>query len=183
MKWGINVKKEILIRVSVIIAICIATVALVLGYVTVNKLSKINPQEEKTKYSISFDNDSLKETKIGKTITDPKNTSVIGTNFTSVIALKEIGDSVTYTWNIKNNGTVDAVLEKKPKIIGLNDNDMKAIDAIMYINDEEVTEGMEIKAKELATAKIVISYKEDAKTVMDPTSIQFISSTFEFRQK
>ena len=55
-------KKEVVSKVAIIIAICIATVALVLGFVTVNKLSKLNPKSENnSKYSLYFDKNSFKE--------------------------------------------------------------------------------------------------------------------------
>ena len=73
-------KKEVVSKVAIIIAICIATVALVLGFVTVNKLSKINPKsEDNSKYSLYFDKNSFKETPLGKTLTDKKNSGVSGT--------------------------------------------------------------------------------------------------------
>ena len=178
-------KKEVVSKVAVIIAICIATVALVIGFVTVNKLSKISPKGDSndTKYSLYFDKNSFKETPLGKTMTDKKNSGVSGTNITGMIALKEEGDSINYTWNIVNNGTVSAKLVEEPELLGLNDNDKDAIEYEVYINDESVSKGLEIGAGEIATAKLVIRYKKNSPTVINPATIQVVSLTFNFTQK
>lgn len=177
-------KKEVVSKVAIIIAICIATVALVLGFVTVNKLSKINPKsEDNSKYSLYFDKNSFKETPLGKTLTDKKNSGVSGTNITGMIALKEEGDSINYTWNIVNNGTVSAKLAEEPELLGLNDNDKQAIEYEVYINDESVSKGIEIGAGEIATAKLVIKYKKNSPTIINPGTVQVVSLTFNFTQK
>ena len=177
-------KKEVVSKVAIIIAICIATVALVLGFVTVNKLSKMNPkQSESGKYSLYFDKNSFKETPLGKTLTDKKNSGVSGTNITGLIALKEEGDSINYTWNIVNNGTVTAKLVEEPEILGLSDNDKEAIEYEMYINDESVSKGLEIGAGEIASAKLVVRYKKNSPTVINPGTVQVVSLTYNFTQK
>ena len=180
-------KKEILTKVAVIISLCIATVALVIGFVTVNKLSKMHSNSEnsssKTKYSIYFDKNSFKETPSGNTLTDAKNSGVSGTNITGLIAFKQEGDSISYTWNIVNNGTVSAKVVDDPEMFGLNDNDKQAINYKIYINDEEVSKGFEIGPGETALAKLVLEYKKNSPTVINPTSIQVISLTLNFQQK
>lgn len=178
-------KKEVLIKVAIIVAMCIASVALVLGFVTVNKLSKMNSNtiSKKTKYSIYFDKSSFKETAIGTTLTDKENSGVSGTNITGLIALKKAGDAISYTWNIVNNGNVSAKIVEDPELLGLNENDKQAIDYKMYINDEEVTKGFEIGPGETATAKLTIEYKQNAPTVINPATIQVVSLTLNFQQK
>ncbi len=179
-------KKEILTKVAVIISLCIASVALVIGFVTVNKLSKMrsnNVSSSKTKYSVYFDKNSFKETPSGNTLTDAKNSGVSGTNITGLIAFKQEGDSISYTWNIVNNGTVSAKVVEDPELFGLNDNDKQAINYKIYINDEEVSKGFEIGPGETALAKLVLEYKKNSPTVINPTSIQVISLTLNFQQK
>lgn len=177
-------KREIVTKVAIIVSMCIATVALVIGFVTVNKLSKMNnTKTAKTKYSVYFDKNSFKETPYGNTLTDKNNSGVSGTNITGLLAFKQEGDSINYTWNIVNNGTVSAKLVEEPTLLGLNDNDKQAINYKLYINDEEVSKGFEIGAGETATAKLAIEYKKNSPTVINPASIQVISVTLNFSQK
>ena len=75
-------KKEILTKVSTIIAICIATVALVLGFVTVNKLSKVKEPKNTTKFNVVFEEKTLKATTVGTTSIDNENTKISGDNIT-----------------------------------------------------------------------------------------------------
>lgn len=179
-------KNNVLTKVAIIIAICIASVALAIGFVTVTKLSNIKADKEKVtnaKYSLYFDKDSLKETIGGKAITDKKNTAVQGTNVTGIIALKEKGDTVTYTWNIINNGSVDAELIEMPTILGLQDNFKEAIGYELYINDEKAHKGSIVEAGDITSAKLVIIYKKDTTITIDPTTIQVVSTTLNFQQK
>lgn len=176
-------KKEVLTKVSIIIAICIATVALVLGFVTVNKLSKVKEPKNTTKFNIEFEEKTLKATTTGGTTIDKDNTRISGDSITSIIGLKNPGDGVIYTWDIVNNGNVSAVLENDPTLLGLNNNDKQAVDMEVTINDERAKKGTEIRAGETATAKIVITYKQNAPTVINPTTVQVISTTLTFKQK
>lgn len=176
-------KKEILTKVSTIIAICIATVALVLGFVTVNKLSKVKEPKNTTKFNVVFEEKTLKATTVGTTSIDNENTKISGDNITSIIGLKIPGDGVIYTWDIVNNGNVTAVLDKNPILLGLNNNDKQAVDIEVLINDEKAKKGTEIKAGETATAKMVVTYKQNAPTIIDSTKVQVISATLSFRQK
>ena len=178
-------KKEVVSKIAIVISLCIATVILVIGFVAVNKLSKMNTtkETEDTKYSIYFDKNTFKENPTGKTLTDPKNSGVSGTNLTGLIALKEPGDSITYTWNIVNNGNVSAKLVEEPVLSGLSDNDKQAIEYKLYINDEEVSKGIEVGAGETASAKLVIKYKTDSPTQINAATIQVVSLTLNFAQK
>lgn len=179
-------KKEVVSKVAIVIALSIATVILVIGFVAVYKLSKMNnttKNNEDTKYSIYFDKNSFKENPTGNTLTDSKNSGVNGTNITGLIALKQPGDSITYTWNIVNNGDVSAKLVEEPELCGLSDNDKQAIDYVLYINDEEVSKGLEIGAGETATAKLEIKYKNDSPTQINAATIQVVSLTLNFAQK
>lgn len=179
-------KSSIISKVAIIISLCIATVALVIGFVIVSKISNIKVEKNnniKTKYSLYFDKDSLKETIVGNTVTDKKNTGVEGTNITGIIAFKDKGDSVTYTWNIINNGDVDAKLVEMPHILGLQDNNKEAIEYDLFINNKKVSKGTIIEAGDIAGCKMVIKYKKDSKTIIDPSTIQVVSTTFNFAQK
>ena len=53
----------------------------------------------------------------------------------------------------------------------------------MFINDEEVSKGLEVAAGETASAKLVVKYKTDATTKIDPATIQVVSLTLNFAQK
>ena len=177
-------KKEFLTKVAVVISMCIASIALVIGFVAVNKLSKMSPKKENpTKYAIYFDKNTFKEAPHGNTLTDAKNSGVSGTNVTGLIALKQEGDSINYTWNIVNSGTVSAKVVEDPMIMGLNDNERQAINYKLYINDEEVTKGFEIGPGETAVAKLVIEYKKNSPTKINPATIQVVSLTLNFQQK
>ena len=68
-------------------------------------------------------------------------------------------------------------------MLGLNNNDKQAVDIEVLINDEKAKKGTEIKAGETATAKMVVTYKQNAPTVIDSTKVQVISATLTFRQK
>lgn len=176
-------KNEVLTKVAVIIAICIASVALVLGFATVNRLSKYGNKCKDTNYSLYFDKNSFKATTIGKSLIDEKNSGISGTNVTGLVALKEKGDTITYTWNIVNNGTADAKLNELPELLGLSDNDKQAIEYELTINNEEVKKGTVIEAGETVAAKLVIAYKTNSPTTINPATIQVISLTLNFSQK
>jgi len=176
-------KKELLTKVSIIIAICIATVALVLGFVTVNKLSKVKDPKNNSRFNIYFEEKTLKSTTIGSTSIDKENTKITGDNITSIISLKNPGDEIIYTWDIVNSGNVSAVLDNNPTLQGLNNNDKQAIDIKVSINDEKAKKGTEIKAGETATAKLVVTYKQNAPTVINPANVQVVSATLTFKQK
>ena len=180
-------KKDLIVKIAIIIALSMATVALVIGFVTVNKLSnmdkKAKQEANESKYSLKFDKSSLKETVQGKTLTDKENTGVSGTNITGVVAFKEKGDSITYTWDIVNDGTKDAILNELPVIYGLNNNDKQAIEYEFIINDQKATENTIIEAGDTAAAKLTIKYKNNSPVSINPTTIQVISLTFDFSQK
>jgi len=178
-------KKDVVSKITIVILLCVATIILVIGFVAVNRLSNVsnNEKSEETKYSLYFDKNTFKENPAGKTLTDAKNSGVSSTNLTGLIAFKEPGDSITYTWNIVNNGNVSAKLVEEPVLSGLSENDKQAIEFQMFINDEEVSKGLEVAAGETASAKLVVKYKTDATTKIDPATIQVVSLTLNFAQK
>lgn len=178
-------KKDVVSKIAIVIAMCIATVILVIAFVAVNRLSKANTSNKSsdTKYSIYFDKNSFKESPSGKTLTDPKNSGVSGTNVIGLVAFKEPGDSITYTWNIVNNGDVSAKLVEEPELSGLSENDKQAIEYQLFINDEEVSKGIEIGGGETANAKLVVKYKTDSPTQINVSTIQVLSVTMNFAQK
>lgn len=176
-------KKDITKKVVTIMFLSVATVLLVLGFVAVKKLSLIDYGSKNTKYSLYFDKESLNETTTGKTLTDKDNTSISGTNITGRIALKEKGDSVIYTWDIINGGTVDAELKELPVILGLNSNDKQAITYDLEINNQKAEVGTIIRRGEVANAKLVIRYKNDSPTLIDQSTVQVVSVTLQFNQK
>ena len=113
------------------------------------------------------------------------------------VKLTKPGDSVTYTFKVANDGTIDALLtnfiKATPTFTGTGAT--AAADAtivqnnfvytITYSDDTAITKNTdELDAKSYKTVKLVVGYKEDASALpTDSVTISGLDVTFTYGQK
>lgn len=168
------------VRFVIIIALIVSIISISLGYAAFEKVIEIkahnyyiNQTVNKNKWSITFDN--IREPIIIGTALVNSKAIVKSTSIDINISLHNINDSVIYTFDIVNKGTIDAKLGTMP-IIGGIPNALK--DCITYkithsdgsdINYNEI-----IKSNEKTTITLEIAYTKLQSTDKD---IHFTLST------
>ena len=109
------------------------------------------------------------------------------------IKLTKPGDSVVYTFDVKNTGSIDAKLStytfSKPSIVAVTEADQKIVEdnliyTLTYNDGSAVTLGDELKKGEVKTLKLTVAYSSAATEIpSDVVNINDMDVTFVYTQK
>src|SRR5574344_90421 len=169
------------LRVLAIIAICIAVVGLSIGYATLQQTLTINTtaKAKAQTWSVKFAN-LTDPTLVGKaTVTNKAVLNTESTGITVDVALSVPGDSVTYTFDVTNAGTIDAKLSSEPTIngTGTTGNNVPLNYALTYADGTKVSANDTLNVGETKHLKLVVTYNASVDTVPETdTSYTFNAS-------
>ena len=182
------------IKIISLCALLVAVLGLTVAFAALSQTLTINGSAavDAASWDIHFEKTSGKETEVkgAATFTEPTLSGTTIENFSAT--LTKPGDSVTYYFDIVNNGTVDAVVSSYDFPLAIrecirnedtysycmnfdfnSDGDINAFDKSMYLTlfndrlayadtDKSVRQGDTLNAGETKHMKLVIEYKDTA---------------------
>jgi len=182
------------IKIISLCALLVAVLGLTVAFAALSQTLTINGSAavDAASWDIHFEKTSGKETEVkgAATFTEPTLSGTTIENFSAT--LTKPGDSVTYYFDIVNNGTIDAQIESYNFPRAFNDcftninkysycmnfdfngdNEVNAVDRLVYSTlfnyylayadtDKSVRQGDTINAGETKHMKLVIEYKDTA---------------------
>lgn len=165
-------------RTTVIIALIAAIFCLSIGYASFSTILQINSISAVSNQSwmIKFTAVSL-PTIVGsaKEKSSPVASSTL-INFN--VELQAPGDMISYTFKIKNSGTIDAKLDSTPSITGIpNDLKEKLVYTLTYEDGTLIKAGDTLLSGSEKSFKLVITYIDDS-TIADQTVAATILMTY-----
>ncbi len=173
-------ERERRIKALSIVALAIAVVGLSIAFAALSSTLNINGTAylDAAKWGIKFENLSEPTkvgdaTVIGNAVIN-KDVSIDGID----INVKTPGDSVTYTVDLVNDGTIDAKIEKIEKT-ALTASQQKYLSfTVKYKNGNEVAEGDTLSAGERKELEIKLNYNRDIVAADLPTSVQNLNLSY-----
>lgn len=185
-------------RVLTVLAILIAIACLSIGYAALDRVMEINSEayvsSKESNWDIRFVNPGEAQI-VGKAESGSislKNTDVTITG----VVLKAPGDSVTYTFDVENNGIISAKLSaftmKKAQIVGSGEHqvsDQELVSknytySITYDDGRPIAVSDELLAGESKKIKVIISYGNSMTQLPENgVTLSNLGATLVFMQK
>ncbi len=165
-------------RIITVVALCVAVICLSVAYAAMNQTLKVSGEANMrvADWSIHFNNVNASTTGVA-TYTMPNVSNTQLSDFG--VVLTKPGDSVTFTFDIVNDGGINAVLgtlnKGKPECSSLtSDKDAKIVcDNLIYTleydNGSAVEVGDTLDSNTHMSTKLKIAYKDGAKEVPEST--------------
>src|SRR5574344_1708583 len=173
-------------RIIAIIAICLSVVGLGIGYSALNATLNINTKTTLKGSSWSINVGNISEPSIVGSAAEVNAPTNVSSTITFDVSLKKPGDSITYIFDVVNDGTLDAKLSSTPTFTGVTEAAEKAITYKLTYAD-----GTEIAANDTLVAgssnakkmKMVVTYDSDATTVQSEDTTLSIKATLLYVQQ
>ena len=149
------------------------------GYSILNSSVSINGYSEvfKNTWNIYFDNIQIVEGSVNA-ISDP----VIASNKDMVsfeVFLDLPGDFFEFTVDVKNDGSIDAVIDSIVKTLDLDDEQKKYVNYVIeYENGEKINSNQLLTSGTLVTLKVRVEYRTDITEFDLPVTDQRINLSF-----
>ncbi len=179
-------------RIITVVALCVAVICLSVAYAAMSETLKVGGSAKMTgaDWNVHFANVSASTTGVA-TYTMPSISSTQLHDFG--VVLTKPGDSVTFRFDIMNDGNLDAVLgtltKSNPECSSLTSEEDGTIVCnnlvykLSYEDDTAVEVGDTLTKKTYKSAKLVLAYKENATEVPSSTvNIKNLDITFIFNQ-
>ena len=100
-------------------------------------------------------------------------------SFHTRVTFTKVGESITYYFDILNDGSIPAKLIKDPMYIGFDNIFKKYIySTITYADDTPIKKGDVINVGERKSFKYYISFAEDGSSIPDKDGYHFESSVY-----
>ena len=149
-----------------------------IAYATLNKTLTINgiSNIEKPSWDIQFENIKVKSGSVSAVLVHSVSNK---TSLNFEVNLKVPGEFYEFTVDVKNNGTIDAMLEELIKLNELTEFQQKfLIYTIKYENEEQILKNQLLKPGEFLKLKIRVEFKRDITESDLPTSSETINLGF-----
>lgn len=117
------------LRTLIIIVLCIAVVSISIGYAALNQNLKINTNATVVGSSWVIEFENLTGPVMTGSASVNNEATLNATTIAIDVSLIKPGDSVVYTFDVANNGDIDAKLSAEPTITG---TDVAALNNIQY---------------------------------------------------
>lgn len=181
-------QKERGFRIVAIVAICVAVVALSIGYAALSQTLSVNGAAtvKGNTWNVQFTNLTVPTKENGGLVGSASEVSsnLAGTNFTFAANLSLPGDSITYLWSVSNTGTITAKLSDTPIIAGLEAAQAKnVIYTLTYADGTAITKDDELAAGQTENLKLVATFDASATTVPSTDTELTLSTTLNYVQK
>lgn len=155
-------------RMVAIIALCLAVVGLTIGYAALNQTLDIKNKTtlKGTRWSIKFDDTTLSTPQITGSAAVVNAATISNTEITVDVSLTKPGDEIYYTFDVTNDGNIDAELGTAPTLPDLTLATEKNVTYLLtYSNGTEIQQGDDLDAGASRTLKLLVKYDEDATEV------------------
>lgn len=145
--------------------LCITVIGMSIGYAALRKTLEKNNNCIEDAWNIKFENiSSSAEEK--KDVINAK-TVINGTSISISTSFIEPNDSVTYSFDITNKGSINAKLSSDPIVTGIDLNRQNSISYSLTYNDgSPVKEGDILNANDKKRVNFVVNYASDAQRSM-----------------
>lgn len=177
-------KKDKEFRTFAIIAIFIAIIGLSIGYANLSETLRINSKTtlEGSTWLVEFENLGTPTLNGSAAVVTPA--TLTATLISVDVSLTKPGDSVVYTFDVANNGTIDAKLSALPTITGLDEATALNVEySLSYANNDALNVDDALDANDTKSLKLTISYKSTATTVVATDTVLNIDASLIYVQK
>lgn len=180
-------QKERGFRALAVVAICVAVVALSIGYAALSQTLNINGTTtlKGSTWDVHFENLTKPTTEnsglVGKATETSSSLSTTTLTFTANLTLP--GDSITYLWDVKNAGTIDAKLSATPVLTGLTEAQAQNVSyTFTYADGTAIAANDTLNASETKHLKLVVTFASTATTTVTTDTNLSLSSTMTYVQ-
>jgi hypothetical protein len=175
-------------RALAIFAICIAVAALSIGYAALSQTLNVNGTTtiKGNNWDVHFEN-LTKPTAVNKNLVGSASETSSSLNTTTLTFAANLvlpGDSITYTWDVKNAGTIDAKLSSAPVLTGLSEAQAKNVTyTFTYADGTAIAANDTLTAGQTKSLKLVVTYNASATSVETTDTSLSLSTTLTYVQK
>lgn len=171
-------------RTLAIVAICVAVAGLTIGFAALNTSLNVSTTAtvKGNTWEIAFEN--LSQGLFTGDAEINSNPTITATQINLDVNLTKPGDSVVYTFDVKNKGTIAAKLSQDPTLTGVTE---AAAENIIYTLT--YADGTEIKANDtlavdaVRTLKLTVTFDSSATTVPSTDTTYNLSATLLYVQQ
>ena len=154
----------------------VALLCISVGYAVLNSTLTINGKSSisKNTWSVHFENIKITDGSVTASVepTILNNTTI--SNFE--LTLDKPGDFYEFTVDVKNTGTIDAMIDSVVKIPDLTDTQKKYLNyVISYQNEQEIIEKQIVKHDSFVRIKVRVEYKKDLVSSDLPTESETLT--------
>ena len=174
-------------RALAIAAICVAVVALSIGYSALSQALNINGTTtvKGSTWDIHFENltkpTAANNGLIGSATED--SSTLNNTTLTFAANLTLPGDSITYNWDVTNAGTINAKLSGTPVLTGLDAATAANVSyTFTYADGTAVTSNDTLNVGETKHLKLIVTFNTTAETVSSTDTALTLSTTLTYVQ-
>lgn len=174
-------------RALAIAAICVAVVALSIGYAALSQNLDINGTAtvKGNNWDIHFENlikPTVENGGLVGTATE-QTSSITTTTLMFAASLTLPGDSITYDWDVKNAGTLDAKLSETPVLTGLDAATAANVTyTFTYLDGTAVLANDVITAGKTEHLRVTVTFNQSATTLPNVDTELALSSTLTYVQ-
>lgn len=181
-------QKERGIRIVAIVAICVAVIALSIGYAAVSQSLKVNgtTKLKGSSWNVQFTNLVKPTVENGGLLGSASEVSstLTGTNLSFSANLILPGDSITYRFSVTNAGNIDAKLSATPVLTGLDSaKEQSVLYTMTYEDGSAIQENDLLNAKETKNIVLTVTFNQAATSVPSADTELSLSTTMNYIQK
>lgn len=172
------------IRALAIVAICLSIAGLAIGYSALSQTLTISSKTtvKGSTWDVHFANLGT-PTLVGKAAVTTAAT-LTTTNITTDVSLTLPGDSVTYTFDVVNGGTIDAKLSAAPTLTGVDEATAKNVTyTLTYADGTAVAANDTLTAGQTRSLKLVATFNSTATTTVATDTVLNLTATMLYVQQ
>ncbi len=172
-------------RTLAIVAIFLAVAGLAVGYSALSETLNIGSKTtlKGANWSVHFVTSSISEATLTGLATEVNPAQATVTNIDVDVSLTQPNDSVTYTFDVTNDGTLDAKLSAIPTMSGLDETTSEIVTfTLTYADSTPIAANDTLNVGETRHLKLVVAMK-DIETVQEEDLILNLSATMIYVQK
>ena len=172
-------------RSLAIVAIVLAVAGLAVGYAALSETLTIGSTTtvKGANWSVHFDTATLSEATLKGLAKEVNAATITVTNISVDISLMQPNDSVTYTFDVVNDGTLDAKLSADPTLTGLDDTTSQIVSfALTYADGTAIKANDTLDHGTTRNLKLVVSMKDIEEVQTDDQTLN-LSATLLYVQK
>lgn len=181
-------QKERGIRMVAIVAICVAVIALSIGYAAINQTMNVKGTTnlKGNSWNVQFTNLIKPTLQNGGLVGSASEVSstLTGTNLSFSANIVLPGDTIVYRWSVTNAGTIDAKLSATPVLAGLDAAKEKDVLYTMtYEDGSAIQENDVLNAGETKNIVLTVAFAQAATTIPSTDTELALSTTLNYVQK
>lgn len=173
--------KEKSVRVIAMIGICVLVLGLAIGYSALSTNLNITTKTtlKGSTWSIKFAN--ISEANITGSATEVTAPVLTATSIDLDISLLKPGDTISYTFDVVNDGTIDAILSEDPILSGLDSDDINY--TLTYSDNTAIKEADTLSNGVTRHLKLTVGFKSSVTEVKNTDTKLSLTATLLYVQK